>query len=44
MRIRLLKHVGWVSDSATQHKNIGPQKAQTQSNNFYCVRSYLIGI
>jgi zinc protease len=32
MRIRLLKHLDWVSDSATQHKNIGLQKTAIQSS------------
>jgi zinc protease len=36
MRIHLLKHVGWVSYSVTQHKNIGLQKTTTQSS-IFCV-------
>ena len=42
MRIRLLKHVGWVSDSVTQHKNIGLQKTTTQSSTFCVLGIFLL--
>ena len=42
MHIRLLNHVGWVSDSVTQHKNIGLQKATTQSGTFYLLGLILL--
>ncbi len=32
MRIRLLKHVGWVSDSVTQHKTIGFAKSTNSAS------------
>jgi zinc protease len=42
MHIRLLKHVGWVSDSVTQHKNIGLQKTTIQSRTFYLLGLILL--
>jgi zinc protease len=42
MRIRLLKHVGWVSDSVIQHKNIGLQKTATQSSTFFVLGIILL--
>ncbi|MFZ2169989.1 MAG: pitrilysin family protein, partial [Methylococcaceae bacterium] len=45
MHIRLLSHVGWVSDSVNQHleaKNIGLQKASSQSKTFYLLGIILL--